>query len=165
MKLLSLFVMSWLAFVGASEVFACSPSHELTEFTYDVSAVALDENNRSRIAKSLARVTQPGASVDWVELTVWRNTKPVDNAFKKLEDEKFQARVDYLQQLFVRLGTPLKVHIHVRNPEITAKRSEAAAFKIFLKKTEAAEISIVHFKPCQCRINIPMPPRDGCPRV
>jgi hypothetical protein len=164
MKLLSLFVILWLAFTGTSEVFACSPSHELTEFTYDVSAVALDEKNRLRIAKSLAQVTEPRAAIEWVELTVWRNIKSVDNSFKKLEEEKSQARAEYLQQFFVRLGTPIKVHVHVRNPEMMPERSDAALFKTSPKKIEAAEISIVHFKPCQCRINIPMPPPDGCPR-
>ena len=159
MKFSSLCGMFIFACGITSHAFACSPSHSATEFTYALDSVALDEKSRAQIASSIAQVTEPGASLEWVEVMVWRNTKPVNKASEKIEKEKMNARVKYLQELFVRLGSPLKVHGEVRQDSLHLTKRMTT-----LNNKERAEISIVHFKPCQCRINIPMPIPSECRR-
>jgi hypothetical protein len=164
MKFLNFYVFFAFTCGITSHVFACSPSHLLTEFAYDRGAVALNETNRTLIASSLAQVTQPGVNLERVEMLVWRGTKPASITAQKLESEKSQARVEYLQEFFIRLGSPLKVHIGFYDAELPLDKLIAEKFKTVLKINEPAEISIVHWKPCQCRINIAMPANTECPR-
>jgi hypothetical protein len=162
MRFLSIYVLFVLACGVPSHAFACSPSRSYTEFVYGLDAVALDEKSRTDLATSLAHITKPGADLERVEVMVWRNASPKSITDKNTEQERLQARTEYLRALLVRLGSPLNVVISNVGPEVALDELSGKKLKAKLNLTERAEISIVHYKPCQCRINLPRLDNEVC---
>ena len=140
---------------------ACSPSYLDLQIEFQANAIALRSDQRQKIHDAFLSLRAERSGLEFVVIEVYYDFSERHARASDASRQLAVARGDYVRAILEAVKISTKIHVGLRQMRPDIGRTNAIKNR-GQAPGNFAELQIAHFKPCQCRINMPMHPPPGC---